>query len=66
MEYRLFIVSRKELLSSINKYIQEEWKVSISPLLVLGFISKNEIDIELVEFFEKIHQFVIGSNKGGL
>ncbi len=62
LEYRLSIVSGKELFSSINKYIQKEWKVSISPLLVLGSISKNEINIELVEFFEKLQEFVNGGN----
>ncbi|AXY69943.1 hypothetical protein [Bacillus velezensis] len=58
--YRLSVVPGKELISSINKYIQSEWKISISPVQILQFITKDDLQVdgEIPSLIKKIDLFV--------
>lgn len=58
LTYRLAIVPGKEVFSKINQYIQEEWKISISPHSVLNQINKSELDGEINELFIALEKLV--------
>lgn len=63
LSYRLSVVPAKILFSAINNYIQLHWKISISPLLVLNMMTKQEIEIELKDLIENLREFVLNNSK---
>jgi len=54
---RLEIVPGKELLSSLNDYLQEKHSVSLTNSLIVNTMKKEEIPIEIVKLLEKLEVF---------
>lgn len=51
---RLALVSGKELLSAMNRILQDRWSVSITVAQLGSRIKRDEIDPELVEYFDRL------------
>lgn len=52
--YRLKIISGKQFLSCLNEYLQENFKISITYSQIGSFMSVNDVDNDLIEFFKNL------------
>ncbi|OCA82214.1 hypothetical protein A8F94_20075 [Bacillus sp. FJAT-27225] len=58
INYRLSVIPGKDAFSKLNKFLQKEWKISISHQQVLQNLTKREIDEEIVGIFLALEQFL--------
>ncbi|MDP1678588.1 MAG: AAA family ATPase [Candidatus Nitrotoga sp.] len=57
MKTRLEIVPGKELLSSLNEYLQEKYSVSLTHSLIINAMKKEEIPDEILMLLGKLESF---------
>lgn len=57
LDSKLRILPGKRFLSDINKYLQEEYKTSITNAKIIASCSINDVPVELKELLEKINTF---------
>jgi hypothetical protein len=57
LENRLKIVPGKEILSSFNEFIQNKYKISLTPYMIIDAFSKADMDSELTQLIEKLKKF---------
>ncbi len=58
IEYRLKVISGKEFFASLNKWLSEDFHVSMSVNAVLAFMKPNEIDSEVHEVIKEFVSIV--------
>lgn len=54
LEYRLKVIPGKEFLTTLNNYIQSEFKINITYSQLCSNMLKNDLDADLIELFEQI------------
>ena len=54
---RLEIVPGKELLSSLNEYLQEKYSISLTKSLIVDSMKKDEVPSEIVDLLERLEKF---------
>ena len=54
---RLEIVPGKELLSSLNEYLQEKYSISLTKSLIVDSMKKDEVPSEIVDLLEQLEKF---------
>jgi predicted ATP-dependent endonuclease of OLD family len=57
IEERIKIVSGKKVLSALNTYLQENYKITLTPNRIITLIKQKEIPEELQELIEKLDAF---------
>lgn len=66
--FRLSIVPGKNTISLINKYIQEKWKVSISPAQIMKYITVADLEStgEIPYLLTMLDEFVSSSSRNAI
>ena len=54
---RLEIVPGKELLSSLNEYLQEKYSISLTKSLIVDSMKRDEVPTEIVDLLEQLEKF---------
>lgn len=54
LEYRLTIIPGKEFLSTLNTFLQENYKISLTNSQICNNMRKVDLDIDILELFEQI------------
>jgi len=54
---RLEMVPGKELLSSLNEYLQDKHSVSLTPALIVNTMRKEEVPPDMIALLEKLEEF---------
>lgn len=57
LESRLRIVPGKDFLTALNKRLQDEFDITISPNNIINSMKKNSVPLELIEIIDKIEVF---------
>jgi len=57
IEERLIIISGKKVFSALNTYLQENYKITLTPNRIIALIKENEIPEELKELIRKLDEF---------
>jgi hypothetical protein len=57
LEYRLKVVPGKLFLSSLNEFLQKNYKISITPTQIINHARKEEIDRDLIELLNNLEKF---------
>ena len=54
---RLEVVPGKEILSQLNRYLQERYKVTLSPIAIIKVMHPGEVCQEIRELLNKLDDF---------
>ena len=57
IEERLSIVSGRKVFSALNAYLQENYKITLTPNRIITYMKQKEIPEELKELIEKLNDF---------
>ncbi len=57
MKTRLEIVPGKELLSSLNEYLQDNHSISLTHLHIINVMKKDEIPADMIKLLDKLESF---------
>jgi len=57
LEHRLNIIPGKELLSHINKYLQEQFSVSVTSTSIIDSMRADEIPREILDIIRYLKDF---------
>ena len=54
---RIEIIPGKELLSSLNEYLQEKYSVSLTHTLIVNTMKKEEIPSDIIKLLGELEKF---------